>query len=81
MGTPRLPARLAYQSPKEDQMPDDKSIVGGQDRARVAGEEDYEVRDFANRHGLSPDEVREMIKRVGNDREALEREVAKLRHH
>lgn len=60
-------------------MPDDKSIIGGQDRARVAGGEDYEVRHFAETHGLSPDEVRDMIARVGNDRDALEREAQKLR--
>ena len=49
-------------------MADNKGMVGGQDRARVAGGEDYEVQDFASRHGISPDEVREMIKRVGNSR-------------
>jgi hypothetical protein len=60
---------------------DDKSIVGGQDRARVAGGEDYEVQDFASRHGISPDEVREMIKRVGNSREALEKEAMRLKRN
>lgn len=60
-------------------MPDDKSIIGGRDRGRVARDEDYEVNDFARRHGLQPDEVREMIARVGNDREALERETQRRR--
>ena len=62
-------------------MSDNKDLVGGPDRARVAGEEDYEVAAFARRHGMSPDEVREMIRRIGNDRDALEREAAKLRRH
>jgi uncharacterized protein DUF3606 len=62
-------------------MADDKNFVGGQDRARVAGGEDYEVQAFARRHGMTPDEVRDMIGRIGNDREALEREAAKLRRH
>jgi hypothetical protein len=62
-------------------MADDKSFVGGQDRARVAGDEDYEVQSFARRHGMTPTEVREMIDRIGNDRDALEREAAKLRRH
>ena len=62
-------------------MADDKSIVGGQDRARVAGGEDYEVQDFASRHGISPDEVRDMIKRVGNSREALEKEAMRLKRN
>ena len=62
-------------------MADDKSVVGGQDRARVAGGEDYEVQDFASRHGISPDEVRDMIKRVGNSREALEKEAMRLKRN
>jgi len=62
-------------------MADDKTFVGGADRARVAGQEDYEVQAFAQRHGISPQEVRDMIERIGNDREALERESAKLRRH
>ena len=62
-------------------MADDKSFVGGQDRVRVAGEEEYEVSAFASRHGMTPAEVREMIERIGNDRSALEREAAKLRRH
>lgn len=62
-------------------MADDKNFVGGADRAGVAGKEDYEVQAFASRHGMTPDEVREMIERIGNDRDALEREAAKLRRH
>jgi len=62
-------------------MSDNKSFVGGQDRDRVAGGEDYEVQHFASRHGITPDEVRELIQRVGTDRETLEREAAKLKRH
>jgi hypothetical protein len=62
-------------------MADDKTFVGGQDRKRVAGEEEYEVQAFAQRHGMTPQEVRDMIERIGNDRDALEREAAKLRRH
>lgn len=62
-------------------MPDNKDITGAQDRARVAGEQDYEVAAFARRHGMTPDEVHEMLERIGNDRAALEREAAKLRRH
>lgn len=62
-------------------MSDNKNFVGGQDRVRVAGEEEYEVAAFARRHGMTPQEVRDMIERIGNDRDALEREAAKLRRH
>ena len=34
-------------------MADDKSDVGGRDRARVAGGQDYEVRHFAEQNGIS----------------------------
>jgi hypothetical protein len=56
-------------------MADDKGLAGGPNRPRPAGSEDHEVSDFARRHGLTPDEVREMIARVGNARDALEQEV------
>jgi hypothetical protein len=62
-------------------MADDKSMVGGADRDRVAAGEDYEVNDFARRHGLSPDEVRQMIARVGNSRDALEQEVMRRKQN
>ncbi len=62
-------------------MSDNKNIIDWHDRARVAAEEDYEVSAFARRHGMSPDEVRDLISRIGNDRDALEREAAKLRRH
>jgi ABC-type microcin C transport system permease subunit YejB len=60
-------------------MADDKTKTGGQDRDRVAGGQDYEVEDFARKTGLSPDQVRALIKRHGNDRATLEREAARLR--
>jgi len=62
-------------------MPDNRDITSGADRRQVAGREGYEVRVLASRHGMTPDEVRDMIERIGNDRDALEREAAKLRRH
>ena len=60
-------------------MADDKSNVGAQDRARVAGDEDYEVRYFADKHGISMDQARELIGRIGNNREELDRAAEKLK--
>jgi DNA-binding GntR family transcriptional regulator len=51
-------------------MPDDKTKVGEPDRNRVSADEDYEVGQLAEKHGLSPTQVRELIARVVNDREA-----------
>ncbi len=62
-------------------MADGKSFIGGADRARVSAAEEYEVQAFERRHGMTPDEVLEMVARIGNDRDALEREAAKLRRH
>lgn len=50
-------------------MPDDKSKRGPQDRAKVAGGQPYEVSYFRQKHGLSVDKAREIIKRHGPNRE------------
>jgi len=49
-------------------MPDDKTKVGEADRSRVSADQDYEVRHLAEKYGLSPTQIRELIARVGNDR-------------
>lgn len=59
-------------------MTDDKSKRDFRDRHRVSGEEDYEVQYFAERHGLTPDQVRELIRKHGNNREALEAAAAHI---
>ena len=53
-------------------MSDDKSQVGGQDRSRVSGSDDYEVRYFAEQHGISIEQAEQLIARHGNDRDALD---------
>jgi hypothetical protein len=52
-------------------MPDDKSKVGESDRSKVAGNQDYELSDFAQQYGLSSEEARKLVERFGNDREKL----------
>lgn len=59
-------------------MSDDKTKQGQQDRSRVAGGEPYEVAYFASRHGLTQDQARELIARVGNDRAALDAAAERL---
>jgi Protein of unknown function (DUF3606) len=54
-------------------MPDDKTKVGETDRSRVAADQDYEVQYFAEKYGLSPQQVRDLIARFGNSREKLEK--------
>lgn len=62
-------------------MADNTHKEDNRDRSRVSGSEDYEVRYFAERNGISKDQARELIRRHGNDRETLNREAQKLKGH
>jgi hypothetical protein len=53
-------------------MSDDKSKSGGQDRKRINTSEDYEVRDWSNKFGVTPDELKAAVKAVGNEALAVE---------
>ena len=46
-----------------------------QDRARVAGAQDYEVRYEAKKSGRSAQAVKKAIKKVGNGRKKVERKL------
>ena len=59
-------------------MSDDKSIIGARDRSRVAAGQDYELDDFAQKHGITRDQARSLIERIGNDREKLDSAAAEL---
>ena len=49
------------------------------DRSRVAASDPSEVRYFGKKHGLSDQEVKNLIKQHGNDRKTLEAAVAEMR--
>ena len=53
-------------------MSDDKTKSGGQDRTRISLSEDYEVRDWSKKFGVSEDELKAAVKAVGNDAAAVE---------
>jgi len=57
---------------------DDKSKTDGRDRSRVSGSEPYEVEYFAQKHGLSAQQARDLIAEVGNDREKLDAAAGKV---
>ena len=48
------------------------------DRSRVAASDPSEVRYFGKKHGLTDEQVLDLIKQHGNDRATLEQAVAKL---
>ena len=60
-------------------MADDTNNRGGQDRARVSGEQEHEVRYFAEKHGISTQQVQELIKQHGNSRDKLEEAVRQMK--
>jgi hypothetical protein len=53
-------------------MPDDKTKSGGQDRKRISLSEDYEVRDWAKRFGVTPEELKKAVGAVGNEAAKVE---------
>ena len=56
-------------------MSDDKSKAGGGDRQRISLTEDYEVRDWAAKFNVSEDRLRQAVEKVGNQADAVEREL------
>jgi hypothetical protein len=60
-------------------MADNKTNRGGRDRSRVAAGQGYELGYFARKHGLSRDQAKDIIKRVGNDRTKLNSAAERLK--
>jgi hypothetical protein len=60
-------------------MADYKSKGGGHDRTRMAADQEYDVRDFADKFEISPAQAKCLIERHGDDRGMLEREARKLK--
>lgn len=56
-------------------MSDDKGKAGGGDRQRISLHEDYEVRDWSQKFGVSEDRLRQAVERVGNMADDVELEL------
>jgi hypothetical protein len=54
-------------------MADDKTKTGGQDRKRINVNEDYELRDWAAKFGVSIERLRETVLLVGDHADEVER--------
>jgi hypothetical protein len=52
-------------------MPDDPNQRGRADQREVSMQE-HEIRNLAQKHGVTPEQVSDAVKRVGNDREKVE---------
>jgi len=53
-------------------MSDDKSKPGGQDRTRIDVNEDYELRSWSKKFGVSVEELRAAVKVVGSSVAAVQ---------
>ena len=56
-------------------MSDDKSKTGGQDRERISLSDDYEVRDWAAKFGVSQDGLRTAVEKAGPMADDVEAEL------
>ena len=53
-------------------MADDKTLSGGQDRTRINVHEDYELRDWSRKFGVTPEQLKAAVQAVGTSGEAIE---------
>lgn len=60
-------------------MPDDQSQFGGQDRKRISLSQEYEVRDWAKKFHVTPEQLEAAVRAVGNDAAAVEEHLKGIR--
>ena len=57
-------------------MGDDKTLKGPQDRSRISLSEDYEVRYWCEKFGVTEKQLVAAVTKVGNSAKAVENELA-----
>jgi len=60
-------------------MADSKQKRGAADRRTVAAGEGYELNYFATKHGITRQQARDLIAKVGNNREKLNAAAGRLK--
>ena len=60
-------------------MPDNLQYRGGQDRTRIDVHQDYELRDWARKFGVTREQLEEAVQAVGNSADAVERHLRERR--
>jgi Protein of unknown function (DUF3606) len=58
-------------------MSDNRKKKGARDRSRISTSEDYEVRYWSKKFGVSAAELKAAVKKVGNSATAVEKELRK----
>jgi hypothetical protein len=56
-------------------MADEPSKRGPRDRSRISTSEDYEVRYWSQKFGVSSEQLKAAVRKVGNSAKAVEREL------
>ncbi len=56
-------------------MSDDKSKTGGSDRKRINVNEDYELRDWSKKFGVTTEKLKEAVQAVGTSADAVEKHL------
>jgi hypothetical protein len=56
-------------------MSDDRAQKGVQDRTRINTSEDYELRYWSGKFGVSQEQLKAVLKKVGNSVSAVEKEL------
>ena len=56
----------------EASMADDTKQRGGQDRTRIDVSEEYELRDWSKKFGVTPERLQEAVKAVGDQASKVE---------
>ena len=56
-------------------MADDKSKSGGQDRTRINVNQEFELRDWSKKFGVTPDKLKEAVKAVGTNAADVEKHL------
>jgi hypothetical protein len=53
-------------------MPDNKQKSGGQDRKRINVHEDYELRDWSDKFGVTKERLKEAVQAVGDSADKVQ---------
>jgi Protein of unknown function (DUF3606) len=70
--------RVAVIAPeRKHSMADDLGKRGSPDRERINVNEDYEVRDWAKKLGVSPDDLKRAVQQVGDRADAVRQHLGK----
>ena len=56
-------------------MADDPKKSGGQDRTRININQDYELRDWSKKFGVTPEQLKAAVSAVGDSAAAVERHL------